>query len=225
MGDVVVRLRLRLRDGRGVDGRARRRARFSTARRSARRGRRRRSRSSRSRGRRRRPSRSASASARRRRRPLAGHGLARALAVPPRGGRVDGVVSLKPARSVDIAAAQLLVRECGLAIELFEDPPFEAAPLDLAHAARASPRRATPRRGLALAGRCAGARGWTMRRRSGSACMPGPASNARRRRCSDRRSRRCLAAQRLPVEQTGTPEDDALEPCTLAAMSPTATRS
>jgi myo-inositol-1(or 4)-monophosphatase len=46
-------------------------------------------------------------------------------------GRVDGVVSLKPARSVDIGAAQLLVRECALAIELFEDPPFEAAPLDL----------------------------------------------------------------------------------------------
>jgi myo-inositol-1(or 4)-monophosphatase len=46
-------------------------------------------------------------------------------------GRVDGVVSLKAARSVDIAAAQLLVRECGLAIELFEDPPFDAAPLDL----------------------------------------------------------------------------------------------
>jgi myo-inositol-1(or 4)-monophosphatase len=46
-------------------------------------------------------------------------------------GRVDGVCSLKPARSVDIAAAQLLVREVGLAIELFEDPPFEAAPLDL----------------------------------------------------------------------------------------------
>jgi myo-inositol-1(or 4)-monophosphatase len=46
-------------------------------------------------------------------------------------GRVDAVVSLKAARSVDIAAAQLLVRECGLAIELFEDPPFAAAPLDL----------------------------------------------------------------------------------------------
>jgi myo-inositol-1(or 4)-monophosphatase len=46
-------------------------------------------------------------------------------------GRVDGVVSLKAARSVDIAAAQLLVRECGLAIELFEDPPFASAPLDL----------------------------------------------------------------------------------------------
>ena len=46
-------------------------------------------------------------------------------------GRVDGVCSLKPARSVDIAAAQLLVRECGLAIELFEAPPFEEAPLDL----------------------------------------------------------------------------------------------
>jgi myo-inositol-1(or 4)-monophosphatase len=46
-------------------------------------------------------------------------------------GRVDGVVSLKPARSVDIAAAQLLVRERGLAIDLPEAPPFGAAPLDL----------------------------------------------------------------------------------------------
>jgi myo-inositol-1(or 4)-monophosphatase len=46
-------------------------------------------------------------------------------------GRVDGVVSLKPARSVDIAAAQLLVRERGIAIELFDDPPFGKAPLDL----------------------------------------------------------------------------------------------
>jgi myo-inositol-1(or 4)-monophosphatase len=51
-------------------------------------------------------------------------------------GRVDGVVSLKAARSVDIAAAQLLVRECGLAIELFEDPPFGNAPLDLATRSR-----------------------------------------------------------------------------------------
>jgi myo-inositol-1(or 4)-monophosphatase len=46
-------------------------------------------------------------------------------------GRVDGVVSLKPARSVDIAAAQLLVREQGLAIDLPDDPPFGRAPLDL----------------------------------------------------------------------------------------------
>ena len=51
-------------------------------------------------------------------------------------GRVDGVVSLKAARSVDIGAAQLLVRECGLAIELFEDPPFVSAPLDLAPRSR-----------------------------------------------------------------------------------------
>ena len=51
-------------------------------------------------------------------------------------GRVDGVVCLKAARSVDIAAAQLLVRECGLAIELFEDPPFDDAPLDLAMRSR-----------------------------------------------------------------------------------------
>ena len=46
-------------------------------------------------------------------------------------GRIDAVCSLKPARAVDIAAAQLLVRERGLAIDLFEDPPFEAAPLDV----------------------------------------------------------------------------------------------
>jgi len=46
-------------------------------------------------------------------------------------GRVDAVCSLKPARSVDIAAAQLLVRERGLAIDLPEQPPFGAAPLDL----------------------------------------------------------------------------------------------
>jgi myo-inositol-1(or 4)-monophosphatase len=46
-------------------------------------------------------------------------------------GRLDAVCSLKPARSVDIAAAQLLVRERGYAIDLPETPPFEAAPLDL----------------------------------------------------------------------------------------------
>ena len=46
-------------------------------------------------------------------------------------GRVDAVCSLKPARAVDIAAAQLLVRERGLAIELPEAGPFAAAPLDV----------------------------------------------------------------------------------------------
>lgn len=46
-------------------------------------------------------------------------------------GRVDGVISLKGARSVDIAAAQLLCLEVGVAVDLFEDPPFAAAPLDL----------------------------------------------------------------------------------------------
>jgi myo-inositol-1(or 4)-monophosphatase len=45
-------------------------------------------------------------------------------------GRVDAVCSLKAARAVDIAAAQLLVRERGLAIELPEAPPFGRAPLD-----------------------------------------------------------------------------------------------
>ncbi len=46
-------------------------------------------------------------------------------------GRVDAVYSLKAARSVDVAAAQLLVREAGLAVELPDDPPLGAAPLDL----------------------------------------------------------------------------------------------
>ena len=46
-------------------------------------------------------------------------------------GRVDAVCSLKPARSVDIAAAQLLVRERGCAIDLPDAPPFLSAPLDL----------------------------------------------------------------------------------------------
>ena len=46
-------------------------------------------------------------------------------------GRVDAVCSLKPARSADIAAAQLLVREQGYAIDLPDDPPFGSAPLDL----------------------------------------------------------------------------------------------
>ena len=45
-------------------------------------------------------------------------------------GRVDASARSR-ARSVDIAAAQLLVRERGFAIDLFEDPPFEAAPLDV----------------------------------------------------------------------------------------------
>jgi myo-inositol-1(or 4)-monophosphatase len=51
-------------------------------------------------------------------------------------GRVDAVCSLKEARSVDIAAAQLLVREQALAIELVDDPPFLSAPLDLATRSR-----------------------------------------------------------------------------------------
>jgi hypothetical protein len=49
---------------------------------------------------------------------------------------VDAVCSLKAARSVDIAAAQLLVRERGFAVELFEDPPFVDGPLDLVQRSR-----------------------------------------------------------------------------------------
>ena len=46
-------------------------------------------------------------------------------------GRVDAVCSLKPARSVDIAAGQLLVRERGLVAELIDGGPLAEAPLDL----------------------------------------------------------------------------------------------
>jgi myo-inositol-1(or 4)-monophosphatase len=51
-------------------------------------------------------------------------------------GRVDAVVSLKPIRSVDIAAAQLLLHERRLAISLPEAGSFADAPLDLASRAR-----------------------------------------------------------------------------------------
>ncbi len=47
-------------------------------------------------------------------------------------GRIDAVCSLKPARAVDIAAAQLLVLERGFAIDLPDaPPPFASAPLDV----------------------------------------------------------------------------------------------
>jgi len=44
---------------------------------------------------------------------------------------VDAVCSLRPARSVDIAAAQLVAREAGAVVELPDDGPLTAAPLDL----------------------------------------------------------------------------------------------
>jgi myo-inositol-1(or 4)-monophosphatase len=70
-------------------------------------------------------------------------------------GRVDAVCSLKPCRSVDVAAAQLLVLERGLALELPDDPPFAAAPLDLAGRSRVVA-GATPEVCAELARRLAG---------------------------------------------------------------------
>ena len=46
-------------------------------------------------------------------------------------GRTDAVVCLKPSRSVDFAAAQLLVRERGFAILAIDGPPLGTIPLDL----------------------------------------------------------------------------------------------
>jgi myo-inositol-1(or 4)-monophosphatase len=45
-------------------------------------------------------------------------------------GRVDAVCSLREVRAVDIAAAQLLVREVGLSIGLADAGPWDGAPLD-----------------------------------------------------------------------------------------------
>ena len=46
-------------------------------------------------------------------------------------GRVDAVCSLKEARAVDIAAAQLLLKECSMPIVFADAGPFDAAPLDV----------------------------------------------------------------------------------------------
>jgi myo-inositol-1(or 4)-monophosphatase len=46
-------------------------------------------------------------------------------------GRMDAVVSLKPYRSVDVAAGQLLVTECGLVVANADGGEFADAPLDL----------------------------------------------------------------------------------------------
>jgi len=51
-------------------------------------------------------------------------------------GRLDAVCSLKGCRSVDIAAAQLLVSEVGLVADLPEASPLAAAPLDLERRSR-----------------------------------------------------------------------------------------
>jgi myo-inositol-1(or 4)-monophosphatase len=47
-------------------------------------------------------------------------------------GRVDAACSLRDARAVDVAAAQLVVRECGLAIGFADGRPWDAAPLGTA---------------------------------------------------------------------------------------------
>jgi myo-inositol-1(or 4)-monophosphatase len=47
-------------------------------------------------------------------------------------GRVDAVCSLRGARAVDVAAAQLVVRECGLEIGFADRRPWDEAPLDTA---------------------------------------------------------------------------------------------
>ena len=72
-------------------------------------------------------------------------------------GRVDAVCSLKPARSVDIAAGQLLVRECGLAIDLPRGPAVRGG--------AARPGRPFPRRRGGNRGALPEARGGAHRRR------------------------------------------------------------
>jgi myo-inositol-1(or 4)-monophosphatase len=47
-------------------------------------------------------------------------------------GRVDAACSLRAARAVDVAAAQLIVRECGADIGFADGRPWDEAPLDTA---------------------------------------------------------------------------------------------
>jgi len=59
-------------------------------------------------------------------------------------GRLDAVASLRPngARSIDIAAAQLMVLEAGAAVALPDaEGPFSRAPLDSSAAHASSPAR------------------------------------------------------------------------------------
>jgi myo-inositol-1(or 4)-monophosphatase len=52
-------------------------------------------------------------------------------------GRLDAVASLQPTRAIDIAAAQLLIREAGFDLILSDAPEaFGEAPLDLAARSR-----------------------------------------------------------------------------------------
>jgi myo-inositol-1(or 4)-monophosphatase len=46
-------------------------------------------------------------------------------------GRTDAVVCLKPSRTIDFAASQLLVRERGFSIQAIDGPPLGTIPLDL----------------------------------------------------------------------------------------------
>lgn len=51
-------------------------------------------------------------------------------------GRTDAVAVLKPSRTVDFAAAQLVVRERGFSIQAIDGPPLRTIPLDLAARSR-----------------------------------------------------------------------------------------
>jgi myo-inositol-1(or 4)-monophosphatase len=46
-------------------------------------------------------------------------------------GRTDAVVCLKPSRTVDFAAAQLLISERGFVLHAIDGPPVTTIPLDL----------------------------------------------------------------------------------------------
>ena len=110
-------------------------------------------------------------------------------------GRVDAVCCLKPARSIDIAAAQLLVRERGLAIELFEDPPFGAAPLDLGQRSRVVA-AATPELCVAVA--------HALRLTPGACVQHGPIARTRERQ---------ISMTFAPGLSASAPASEALENC------------
>ena len=124
-------------------------------------------------------------------------------------GRVDAVCWLKPARSIDIAAAQLLVRERGYAIELFEDPPF-ARGAARSRRALAGRRRRDAALCDASRPRCravAGRRSRGQRRTRGRLDGDGP-----RPRCDPQGARAVIDPELKPVTELDMVRDVAVRP-------------
>ena len=124
-------------------------------------------------------------------------------------GRVDAVCSLKPARSVDIAAAQLLVLERGLAIDLPDRPPYAEAPLDVSPHSRVVA-AATPELCAELYRRLSAER---LRRSSRFCRTTGHSSSVTEYQAESRRapSRTSMCLRKMPSNRAGSASSAARE--------------